>query len=201
MLWLVLANIAIYAWQAISPPEAAQMLIFRWGLSSAGLEEGRIWQFLTHAFLHGNIWHLAVNVLSLWFAGLAVESQIGKLHFLLLYALSAVGGGIGQLLIGPPGIELIGASGAVCGVLLAFATVYHDREILVLVFFVLPIRLRAKYLGWAIIVVSLVAIIFQLEPWIGHAAHLGGAVTGYLFARAMGYGPRTWPERLIFGSR
>lgn len=201
VLWLVVADIVIYAWQALSPPDTARMLIFRWGLSSAGLEEGHIWQFLTHAFLHGNLWHLAVNVLSLWFAGLAVESEIGRGRFLLLYAVSAVGGGIGQMLIGPPGIELIGASGAVCGVLLAFATIYHDREILVLLFFVLPVRLRAKYLGWAVVGVSLVAIIFNLEPWIGHAAHLGGAITGYLFARAMGYGPATWPERLLTGRR
>lgn len=184
---LILFNTLIFGAQSILPPSGEVRMIRTFGLSAVGLESGAWWEFLTHAFLHGNIWHLLVNMVSLWFAGRIVLEEIGAPKFLLLYVLAAIGGGVGQLLLGPPGVELIGASGAVFGVILALTTIFAEQQLMVLLFFVIPIRLKAKYLGYGLLAATVVMIIFNFEPWIGHAAHLGGAVTGLLFARALGY--------------
>lgn len=194
--WIVLINALIFGYQTMLPGQAQVLFIYRWGLSAAGLESGAVWQLVTHAFLHGNLWHILANMVTFWFAGRLVEQQIGSWTLLSVYLFSAMGGGILQMLLGPPGIELIGASGAVFGILLVFTTIYRDNEILLALFFVIPLRLRAKYLAYGLVGFSLLALLTQFEPWIGHAAHLGGAITGYLFARALGYGTATWPERI-----
>jgi len=199
VLVLVIVNVAIFCVQSILSPERAMALIRLLGISASGLEAGGWWQFLTHGFLHGNFWHLLLNMLSLWFAGRIVEQDIGGLRFLLLYLLGILGGGILQMLIGAPGILLIGASGAVFAVLLAFTTIYYDQQILALVFFVIPLRIKARYLAWVLVGFTVLAIAFNFEPWIGHAAHLGGAITGYLFARVLGYGKPTFLEN--FGKK
>ncbi len=196
VLVLVFVNVAIYCVQSVLSPEHEAALIRLFGLSANGLEAGGWWQFLTHGFLHGNFWHLLINMLSLWFAGRIVVQDIGSPRFLLLYLLGVLGGGILQMLIGTPGTLLIGASGAVFAVLLAFTTIYHDQEILALVFFVIPLRIKARFLAWALVGFTVLAIVFNFEPWIGHAAHLGGAITGYLFARILGYGRPTFVETL-----
>lgn len=184
---LIVFNTLIFAGQSLLSPSAQAWLIREFGLSTVGLESGAWWQFLTHAFLHGNIWHLSLNMVSLWFAGRIVLNEIGAVHFLLLYALAAIGGGLGQIVLGPSDVELIGASGAVFGVLLALTTMFADQQLLALLFFVIPIRMKAKYFGYGFLVVTVVMMVFNFEPWIGHAAHLGGAVTGILYARALGY--------------
>jgi membrane associated rhomboid family serine protease len=66
-----------------------------------------------------------------------------------------------------------------------------------LLFFVIPLRLRAKYLAWGLIGSSLLFLLLGFEPWIGHAAHLGGCLAGYLLARLNGYGLSSFPERII----
>lgn len=197
MLWLVVVNCLVFAYQSTLQPLAAQLFVFRYGLSGMGLEQGAFWQLITHAFLHGNFWHLLVNMLSLWFAGRSVEWYIGPRKFLALYLLSAVGGGVLQMAWGPSGVELIGASGAVFGVVLAFTTIFYDQQIIALLFFVIPLRLKARYLGIGLLAITFLSMVFHFQSWIGHAAHLGGAITGYLFARALGYGAPTFPERLI----
>jgi membrane associated rhomboid family serine protease len=183
-------------------PEQEGWLIREFGLSVGGLESGGWWQFVTYAFLHGNLLHLALNMVSLFFAGRLVEEEIGGWRFLLLYALGALGGGVGQMLLAPSvDATLVGASGSVFAVMLAFATIFRDQEILALVFFILPVHFRAKYLGWVLVGFSAMAIVVRFEPWIGHAAHLGGAITGYLFARVQGFGkplpPETWIRRVF----
>ena len=68
------------------------------------------------------------------------------------------------------GLPLIGASGAVCGVVIAFTAMFPEAQIMALLFFVIPIRLRAKYLGWGITGSALLFLVTGFEPWIGHAA-------------------------------
>ena len=87
----------------------------------------------------------------LWFAGRIVERVMGTGRFLALYFACAVAGGIAQLLLEGGKFLLLGASGAVCGVILAFATIFPEAQIVMLLFFVIPLRLRAKYLGWGLI--------------------------------------------------
>lgn len=193
---LIAINTGIFLYQSLSPA-ADDRLLDLYALSSGGIEQGRWWQLITYAFLHANIWHLLFNMIGLWFAGRIVERVMGKGRFLALYAACAVAGGLAQLLFDGGQSLLLGASGAVCGVIVAFATMFPEAQIVALLFFVIPLRFRAKYLGWGLTGSSLLFLVLGFEPWIGHAAHFGGCVAGYLLARFNGYGVPSPPERLL----
>jgi membrane associated rhomboid family serine protease len=193
---LIAINAAIFVYQWLRP-DLRDHLQDLYALSAAGMEEGRWWQLITHAFLHGNIWHLLFNMIALWFAGRIVERVMGTGRFVALYAASAVAGGLAQLLLEGGTIPLLGASGAVFGVILAFTTMFPEAQIVALLFFVIPLKFRAKYLGWGLAGSSFLFLLFGFEPWIAHAAHLGGCAAGYLLARLNGYGVPTAPERLL----
>jgi len=196
---LIALNVLIFLFEKLLDPAELENLFSLFALSYDGLEAGRWWQLVTHAFLHSsaNVLHILANMLGLWFAGKIVERVMGTGRFLGLYFVSAVAGGLCQVALGG-GAPLIGASGAVCGVILAFTTIFARREILVLLFFIIPLRLRARYLGWGLIGFSVAALMTRFEPQIGHAAHLGGAIAGYLFTRLSGYGEQTFFERRLF---
>lgn len=158
-------------------------------LSREGLAEGGWWQLLTHAFLHGNLFHLMVNMVALWFTGPILEELLGGWRYLLLYFGGIVAGGLLQTFANPGSVDLVGASGAVCALLVGFATLLPRLEITALIFFVIPVRMKAATLGWLIVVTSLLFWIFGIEKEIGHLAHLGGAVAGFvicLLYRRMG---------------
>ena len=193
---LIAINAGIFAYQWLRP-DLKNHLQNLYALSAAGMEEGRFWQLVTYAFLHANIWHLLFNMVALWFAGRIVERVMGTGRFLGLYAASAVAGGLAQIFLEGGTLPLLGASGAVCGVILAFATMFPEAQIVALLFFVIPLKFRAKYLGWGLAGSSLLFVLVGFEPWIGHAAHFGGCVAGYLLARLNGYGAPSAPERLV----
>ncbi len=143
---LIALNCGVFLYQLLRP-DFNETLLDLYGLSSEGVEQGAWWQLVTHAFLHGNIWHLLFNMAGLWFAGRIVERIMGTGRFLALYIACAVAGGLAQLLLEGGRSLLLGASGAVCGVILAFATIFPEAQIVMLLFFVIPLRLRAKYLA------------------------------------------------------
>ena len=95
---LIAINAAIFVYQWLRP-DLRDHLQDLYALSAAGMEEGRWWQLITYAFLHGNIWHLLFNMIALWFAGRIVERVMGTGRFVALYAASAVAGGLAQLLL------------------------------------------------------------------------------------------------------
>lgn len=176
---LIAVNVVVFVYTMglIQNPRFQAM----YALSAWGLEAGRWWQILTHAFLHGNLLHLLFNMMGLWFAGRVVERVMGTGRFLVLYFAAAILGGLFQMAFGGPG-PLVGASGAVFGVLIAFAMLFPQSQVVAILFF-LPIRLRAKYFGWGLALSSVFFLITGLFPGIGHAAHLGGCVAGYFFVR------------------
>ncbi len=149
-------------------------------LSREGIGEGRWWCFLSHAFLHGNLFHLLVNMVALWFTGPLLEGLLGGKRFLLLYVGGAVVGGGVQTFSSPESVDLVGASGAVCALLVGFGTLFPRLEITALIFFVIPIRMRASTLAWIVVVSSLLFWLLGIERGIGHLAHFGGGVAGFL---------------------
>ncbi len=195
---LVAINTAIFFYERLIGLQGRSRLFETYAVTASGLAEGRWWQLVTHAFLHGSLLHLLVNMAGLWFAGRIIERVMGTGRFLVLYGVSAVAGGLAQILLTGGNNPLIGASGAVCGVVIAFTAMFPEAQIMALLFFVIPIRLRAKYLGWGITGSALLFLVTGFEPWIGHAAHLGGCVAGYLFVRLAGYGTPTFLERKFF---
>jgi len=149
-------------------------------LSREGLADGGWWQLITHAFLHGNLLHLAVNMVALWFTGPLIEELLGPIRYLALYLGGAVVGGILQTLATPGSVDLVGASGSVCALLVGFGTLFPNLQITALIFFVIPVKMKASTLGWLVIVGSLLFWSFGIERQIGHLAHLGGGIAGFL---------------------
>lgn len=136
-------------------------------------------QLFTYMFVHGGGTHLLVNMLGLFFLGSAVERSIGSYRFFILYYVSGILGGLGWSLMAQPGSYCVGASGAVMGILGAFAAFYPNAKLLL--WFVIPVR------AWVLV---LCLAIWELHetittPVIGgiaNAAHLMGGVAGYCYA-------------------
>jgi hypothetical protein len=118
-----------------------------------------------------------------------------------MYFLGGIAGGIGQLLVFPGGGPIAGASAGVCAVLLALTTILPEFEVTLLVFFVVPLRLRAKYVGWMVAGSSVAMAAFQWAPGVAHVAHLGGCMVGWMYARQLGFGTPWWFQRRIMERR
>ncbi len=180
---LILANGIIFAIGAVFGPQFVLSVNAIFGLSSVGLADGWWWQLVTHQFLHGNGVHLLMNMVMLWFVGRDMEEVLGNAGYLALYLGGGVAGGLFQLPFLAHGGVLIGASGSVCAVLLALTTMFPKVPVTALIFFVIPVRMKAGLLGLVIVLGSILLWITGLAPGIGHAAHLGGFAFGFLFAK------------------
>ncbi len=180
---LVLINVGIFVLMSLMPQRAQYLVEVRYGLSGAGLAAGAWWQLVTHQFLHGSVLHIVMNMVGLWFAGRELERVIGTRTFLGLYFAGGIVGGLAQIFFVPSTPLLIGASGAVYAVLIALTAMFPNLPITALIFFVLPLRMRAKYLGMGIVAATVVMWVTGFEANVGHAAHLGGAFVGFLFGR------------------
>jgi len=175
---LVGANTLLFFLVNMQALDVQRWIRATFGLSWIGLQDGMLWQFVSYQFLHDNLLHLIVNMLGVWFAGRVLESLMGRWRFLTLYLTCGAVGGVTQILLSS-GTLLIGASGAVFGVVCAFAALFPEMPIRALIFFVIPVNLKAKWLGRGLVAISLFFAASGLGGNIGHAAHLGGALTGY----------------------
>lgn len=140
----------------------------------------QIWQLITYQFMHGGFGHIFFNMFALWMFGAEVEYLLGSKKFLLFYLFSGITAGLLHLflspLLGSPLAVTIGASGAVFGVMTAFAMLFPDRYIFI--YFLIPVK--AKYLIGFLIVFEFLAIDSAASN-VAHLAHLGGALFGFLF--------------------
>jgi rhomboid family protein len=175
--WLIAANVACYILTLMVGPGiydlfglVPQHLIFdRW-----------VWQPITYLFLHGGIWHLLINMFVLWMFGMPVEAQWGAKETLKFYFLCGLGAALTSSLVHPHSmIPVIGASGAIFGLLVAFAMLYPDA--VVYVYFLIP--MKAAHFAILCGVLEFFAGTTGSMPGLAHFAHLGGAVTGYLYIR------------------
>jgi membrane associated rhomboid family serine protease len=143
----------------------------------------RPWTFITYMFVHGGLFHLLGNMLMLFVFGSPVESRMGSRAFLLYYLYCGVGAALLALALSglttvPP---FVGASGAVLGLGLAFATFWPDAE---LILFPFPIPVRARTLVAILAAIDLAfAIRASNTDGVSHVAHLGGLAAGFLFFR------------------
>lgn len=162
-------------------------------LSLYGLKRGFLWQFLTFQFLHAGLLHLVLNGWTLYVFGREVEATLGKARFLILYFASGIVGGLCQILIGwiwPDvfGGGVVGASAGIFGVVAAFAMLAPDRMLTMLLFFFIPVNLRARTLLIFSVVVALAGLALAAKTGdnVAHAAHLGGILTGAILVRFSG---------------
>lgn len=139
------------------------------------------WQLITYQFMHSTneITHILFNMLILWMFGMEIENEMGSKKFLIYYLLCGVGAGLAQILITPllgeAGAPTIGASGAVFGVMVAFAMYFPNRYIFIS--FIIPVK--AKYAIVFLFVLEFMAI--GDASMIARVAHVGGAITGLIY--------------------
>jgi membrane associated rhomboid family serine protease len=150
----------------------------------------RPWTFVSYMFVHAGLLHLLANMLMLFVFGTAVEARMGGRNFLLYYLFCGVGAAVFSLLLAgvmPVG-AFIGASGAVLGVAVAFATFWPEAELIV---FPIPIPIKARTLVIGLVILDIVGSRLWPTDGIAHLAHVGGALFGYLFFRAQSLSRRS----------
>ncbi|MBU1694142.1 MAG: rhomboid family intramembrane serine protease [Verrucomicrobia bacterium] len=197
-LLVLTVGISLFQWLADEFTGGAFTRAF--ALSWLSLRRGLLWTPLTYLFLHGSVMHVLLNMLILFFLGPETERFLGARKFVLLYLVSGVLGGIGWVLIErSPLVPCIGASGAVFGVLGAFAALFPEQPVTVLVFFILPVTLKAWLLA---VILGVVELMYLISPGTGnvaYAAHLAGGLAGYFYALGLVRGTREtggWIRRL-----
>ncbi|MGA1823694.1 MAG: rhomboid family intramembrane serine protease [bacterium] len=139
----------------------------------------QIWRLVTYMFLHGGLAHILFNFLALWMFGSELEYSWGTPFFLKYFFITGIGAGICTALVAPNSrIPTIGVSGAVYGLLLAFALTYPDRTILLLI---PPIPIKAKYFAMIFGFIEFYSTVSHSSDGIAHIAHLGGMLIGYIY--------------------
>lgn len=183
--WLLISNGGVFLLQQIMGFKA----IVWFGLSATQvIDNFMIWQFGTYMFLHGGGFHLIFNMFILWIFGSEVERTLGTREFLKYYFITGIGAGIVAFLfnIGSD-IPIVGASGAIYGVMLAYALLFPDRVITLLIFFILPVSMKAKHLVAIMAMISVfsgLTNLFGASDGVAHFAHLGGMVIGFFYLKA-----------------
>lgn len=175
--YLLLANVGIFFLEFLWGSE----LIYLFGLTPALVKQGFIWQLFTYMFLHGGFFHIFFNMFALWMFGGEIERAWGTKEFLKYYFVTGVGAGFFTFFLSfNSHVPTIGASGAIFGILVAFAMMFPDRPIYL--YFLFPIK--AKYLVIFFVVIEFLASFRHTSDGIGHFAHLGGIVIGYIYIKS-----------------
>jgi membrane associated rhomboid family serine protease len=181
---IVVANVAMFL-IALIVPGVTQRL----GMRPADIVEGlQLWQPLTYMFLHGGIFHILFNMLTLWMFGVELERMWGTTFFAKYYFVCGVGAALTTIILAfSPfpfaddlyGTLTIGASGAGYGILLAYALYFPNRPIYMYMVFPIP----AKYFVMIMGAISLLSAMGGPGGGIAHTTHLGGLVAGYLYLK------------------
>jgi len=140
------------------------------------------YQIVTHMFMHADEMHLIMNMMGLFFLGPVVERHVGQKNFFILYFVAGLGAiGLRTLMqyLGIAGLgPALGASGAVLGVVTAFATLYPNQPLQLLF---IPIPIKAKYMVAGFLALDLYAALSgSILQGVAHWAHIGGALTGFI---------------------
>ncbi len=183
--FLIIANVAIYLLDFfLSLIVKEPVFRFLYLHPRAVVSHFAIWQLVSYMFLHslGSPMHIVFNMLALWMFGAPVEQTWGTSRFVRYYLICGVGGGITQvvanMLFGNPDQFVLGASGAVYGLLLAFGMLFPNQEVL----FSMLFPIKAKYL---VMIFGAIAFLgsFQGENAVSNLAHLGGMIFGFFYMR------------------
>lgn len=202
-IWLIVINVAVFVidqllvrmgWgYLIETPRFTYLFepLAWWGhfSTATAISNFQIWRFISFQFLHGDVYHLLFNMIALYFFGPIIESYLSSRRFLAFYLICGVAGAASYLVLTALGVldrenipyaenwrPLVGASAGIFGILIAAARIAPHAT--VLVYGILPMRLRT--LAWILIAVAVYMILTRGQNAGGEAAHLGGAVIGFL---------------------
>jgi membrane associated rhomboid family serine protease len=187
LLW---ANVGMFVLSWIDPN-----IVLYLGLQpSAVIFQLRIWQPITYLFLHASVTHILFNMLALWMFGVDLERLWGRDFFLKYYFIAGVGAAATTILLSLVPGELgavmwmsltIGASGAIYGLLVAYALCFPDRPIYIWALFPIPARVFVLIMG----AIAFMSSVSGNQGGVANTAHLGGLVVGYLYLKTRGGHP------------
>ena len=188
---LITVNIAVYVLQIISHLLGSNAIDLYFGLVPIRVTHSlMLWQFGTYMFLHGGVFHILFNMITLYMFGNELERYWGTSRFLKYYFITGIGAGICSWLVAAnSGAVVIGASGAIYGLLLAYGITYPNR--IVYLNFLLPLKVK-----WLVIIMGAMAFLSSLggsDSGIANIAHLGGMVVGYLYLKG-----KEWLDKYRF---
>lgn len=193
---IIIANVAMYLLTLVSPAFVVDTL----GLTPAvALGAGHIWQLATYLFIHspGSVGHVLFNMLAVWMFGVELERRWGTPFFTKFYFVCGIGAGVCTILVALLPFDAsarlyvtttIGASGAVYGLLMAWALLFPHRELLFM--FLFPLKARVF-----VLIVGAVAFLSAVNGGggpVASVAHLGGLIAGWIYLQ----GPRRVPDEI-----
>ena len=212
---LIAANILVYVGQLILPPQEAVQFIYLYGLIPLEISGGDLLvphpiplyaTVFTSMFVHGGLFHLGGNMLYLWIFGDNVEDRIGRLKFLVFYLLSGLAAAAAQIWTDPASkIPMVGASGAISGVLGAYLFLFPHARVLTLIplgFFYRLVEVPALIILGFWIIVQVLNGVGTLGVQVGGVAwfaHIGGFVAGLGMVVLLSGGRKQlhWRDRLL----
>jgi rhomboid family protein len=183
--WLLISNVAIFILGYFAGLlQLDRPLGYLALIPARVVKDGFIWQLGTYLFLHGGFGHILWNMLALWMFGADLEGVWGTRRFLQFYFFCGIGAGICVVIAnfvlpwGNPLVPTIGSSGAIFGILMAYAMLYPTRTILF--GFLIPIQVK-----YFVMIIGAIAFLssFQVNTGVSEFAHLGGLLFGYLFLK------------------
>jgi len=183
---LIIANVVAYLLQSVAP--GLELALALWPLDASRMSNGQVgfalWQLVTYGFLHGGFTHLFFNMFALYMFGSDIERLFGSRRYLFYYLTCVVGAAAMHLIVtsvgGGMGAPVVGASGGVFGLLLAYGMAFPKRT-LMLIF--PPIPMPAWLFVTLYGIFELVMGVTQTASGIAHFAHLGGMATGFVIIR------------------
>ena len=162
-------------------------------LSLEGLKHGCLWQLFTYQFMHGSLMHILLNGWAIYVFGRILEDVVGGRNLLYIMLSSGVLGGLFQVAVAAywPQFDgpVVGASAGAFGLVAAFATLFPERQLTMLLYFIIPLRLRAKTLLHVSVGIALGGLVLPnlfdhlMGAHVANAAHLGGMVMGVIYVR------------------
>lgn len=178
--YLILANTGIFIADLLAGLLFNIQISRVFGLIPALFWRGAVWQPVSYIFLHAGVFHILINMLILWMFGTSIESTWGARRFLKFFFICGIGAGILNAAVTPSGtIPIVGASGALYGILMAFGILFPNQ--LIYIWGIFPVR--AKYFVIGIGIVELLTAMSTTDSGVAHFAHLGGMLFGLVFMK------------------
>jgi membrane associated rhomboid family serine protease len=189
--WLIGINVLIFAMTRLFGADFRYFLVTRMSMIPAMVVHGWVWTFVTYMFMHGGFSHILFNMLGLFIFGIHVERQMGSKEFLLYYFVTGVLAGVFSFLVyyftGNYVVALMGASGALFAVELAYAIFFPDS--ILYIWGILPLRAPVMVLGFTAL--ELFFSITGRNSGVAHLTHLAGFAIGWLYFQIR-FGVNPW---------
>lgn len=189
VMYLLIINCVVFVLDSILtmgtrvPDWLSPFMVGRFTVEQA-IYGGQVWRFVTYQFLHGGFMHVLFNMIGLYFFGPMLEQWWGSKRFLAFYLLCGVAGALPMfllVLIGvmPAQVGLVGASGAIYGVLIGAATLYPNQQVQLLI---PPIPMKLRTMAYVFLGISFLSVLAGSNDG-GNAAHLAGAALGFFMVK------------------